>query len=290
MDEVMDKADMAERIVELARAKINLTLHVGAARSDGYHPLSSLVVFADAADGVTARPADDFSLTLSGPFAAGLSAGDDNLVLRAARHAHSQLGGPKLAFHLIKNLPSSSGMGGGSADGAAAMRLVARFAGKPASSIYNAASIGADIPVCLGSRTAMMRGIGESIEPVTGCGRLYGILVNPGVAVSTGAIFKSFDAGPPGDLTQSTRRDVITAARAGRNDLQPAACELAPDILTVLAQLEAQDGVRLSRMTGSGASCYAITDSLNSARNIAEHLCAQNPHWWVWYGGFGDPL
>ncbi|WP_083898889.1 4-(cytidine 5'-diphospho)-2-C-methyl-D-erythritol kinase [Robiginitomaculum antarcticum] len=285
----MNGAAMADRAIELARAKINLTLHVGAARADGYHPLSSIVIFADAADILTAMPADEFSLTVSGPFFEGLSSGDDNLVLRAARHAHRQLGGPMLAFHLEKKLPLSSGIGGGSADGAAAIRHVARFAEKPVSDIKDVVKLGADIPVCLRSRTALMRGIGELIEPMTGRGRVFGVLVNCGIAVPTGAIFDAFDAGPAGDLGQDEHKNIIQTAMSGRNDLQPAACKLTPEISHVLAELSTQEGVRHSRMSGSGATCYAITDGLSAARTIAVRLRAKYPPWWIWYGGFGDP-
>ncbi len=280
---------MSQPAIELARAKVNLTLHVGGARDDGYHPLSSHVVFADAADVLTAQISNQFSLTIDGPFGAGLSAGEDNLILRAARFAHNQLGGPYLRFHLIKNLPLSSGIGGGSADAAAAMRHVANFSGRAVSDIARSEEIGADIPVCLLSRTAMMSGIGETVSRMTGQGRHYGLLVNPGVPVSTGKIFHAFDQGPAGDLAQPSNADLITAARAGRNDLQPIACDLQPDIIRVLDQLSGQPGVKLSRMSGSGASCFAITQDMQSAHDIQAHLSAAHPQWWIWAGGFGDP-
>jgi len=280
---------MSQPAIELARAKINLTLHVGAAAGDGYHPLSSSVVFADAADIVTAQAADRFSLTISGPFGEGLRADEDNLILRAARFAHAQLGGPELKFHLVKNLPVSSGMGGGSADAAAAMRHVAGFAGRNVADLKNTQQIGADIPVCLLSRTSLMQGIGEDVTPMPGQGRHYGVLANPGLPVSTGKIFQAFDQGPAGDLAQPTRSGLIEAARAGRNDLQPIACELQPEIVRVLMELAVQSGVKLSRMSGSGASCFAIVEDMQSAQNIKAVLSAKYPQWWVWAGGFGDP-
>lgn len=280
---------MSKPVIELARAKINLTLHVGEVQSDGYHPLSSIVIFADAADIVTAQSADDFSLTIDGPFSKGLSADEDNLILRAARFARGQLGGPKLKFHLTKNLPVSSGIGGGSADAAAAMRHVAAFAGLSVSDLKNTEQIGADIPVCLYSRTSMMQGIGQDVSRMMGQRRHYGVLVNPGLPVSTGKIFQAFDQGPAGDLKQPVHDDLVEAALEGRNDLQPIACDLQPEIVRILMELAVQPGVKLSRMSGSGASCFAITHDMHSALNIKKLLAAKYPLWWIWAGGFGDP-
>ena len=280
---------MSQPAIELARAKINLTLHVGGLREDGYHPLSSLVIFADAADVVRAKPADSFSLRIDGPFSGELSAGEDNLILRAARFAHEQLGGPKLEFQLTKNLPVSSGIGGGSADAAAAMRHVASFAGRDIAEFKHSEKIGADIPVCLLSRTALMEGIGERVSAMPGEGRHFGVLINPGLPVSTGQIFQAFDQGPAKDLAQPEDMDLIEAALAGRNDLQPIACDLQPEIVRVLMELTVQTGVKLSRMSGSGASCFAIVEDMQSAENIKTTLSAKYPQWWIWAGGFGDP-
>ena len=280
---------MSQPAIELARAKINLTLHVGAARGDNYHPLSSQVIFADAADIVTAQPADKFSLTIDGPFGQDLRADEDNLILRAARFAHAQFSGPPLKFHLTKNLPVSSGIGGGSADAAAAMRHVAEFSGRSVADLKEAEQIGADIPVCLLSRTSVMQGIGEDVTRMPWQGRHFGVLVNPGLPVSTGKIFQAFDQGPSGDLEQPERPDLIDAALAGRNDLQPIACDLQPEIVRVLMELAVQSGVKLSRMSGSGASCFAITSDMQSAQNIKKALSAKYPQWWIWAGGFGDP-
>ena len=278
-------------IIERARAKINLTLHVGPPRDDGYHPLESLVMFTELGDVVTATPADTFSLKITGPFGSGLSGDDDNLILKAARAAQNKYGAQPCALTLTKNLPIASGIGGGSADAAAALRAMARLVGKdPQSYAGVALSIGADVPVCMQSATCVMRGIGETLAPLGDMSAYPCLLVNPGVTVSTADIFRRFDAGNPQALTlQKYKGDLIEAALNARNDLQPPACEVQPEIVRVLLELAVQPGASLSRMSGSGATCFAIFESDSAARKAADHIGAKYPHWWVEATRLGGP-
>ncbi len=286
---------------EIARAKVNLTLHVAAPRSDGYHPLESLVAFAHYGDELSASPAREFSLTISGPFAKELASFDvdDNLILKAARAS----GHPAMQFSLIKNLPVASGIGGGSADAAAALRLMQRHYGPVDNVNALALSLGADVPVCVAQEAVLMSGIGESLRPLSDYFKpdaLPAILVNPGVAVSTGAIFKAYDlqilkSGAPDishafmeSLEGEADDNIVEAARAGRNDLQETACQIAPVIGTVLSEMSRQSGARFTRMSGSGASCFAIFDTYESAMSAAENIRLEHPDWWcvsTWLDG-----
>ncbi len=265
---------------DLARAKINLTLHVARVIADphdaffGYHPLDSLVVFADIGDVIAMKPAAQMGLEISGPFAKGLSAAGDNLILRAANAAQAS----PHNITLEKYLPVAAGIGGGSANAAAVLRLCG------AQDPEIALGLGADVPVCLGSQTARMSGIGEALEPLPGLGQLYAVLVNPGVAVSTAAIFKAFDAAPDVPAMpkpQKLQGDLITRALAGQNDLQPIAIAQAPVVGDVLRMLSLQDGCQLARMSGSGATCFGLFESARAAQSAQANLQAQAPHWWV---------
>ncbi|PHR94404.1 MAG: 4-(cytidine 5'-diphospho)-2-C-methyl-D-erythritol kinase [Robiginitomaculum sp.] len=267
---------------DVARAKVNLTLHVGRVNENGYHPLQSLVVFADIADKLCAKAGKDYSLDIDGPFASQLSA-RDNLVLNAAR----RVGGSKrAAFRLVKNLPVASGLGGGSADAAAAVRVLRKL-NQTLSGDLEAVllEIGADVPVCYLSKTCIMEGVGERLTPIGGLGQLNAVLVNPGVAVSTQKIFEMFD-----QLDDTTRRglaepltlgdDLLEKARGGRNDLQNIAIGIAPVIQTVLDGLEAQAGCQLARMSGSGATCFGVFETPELARAAAVLLKEKHPDWW----------
>lgn len=270
-------------IIERARAKINLTLHVGPAQNDGFHPLESLVMFARIGDVVTATPSSEYSLIIDGPFSKGLEADERNLILIAARAAQDKFGAPPCAFTLTKNLPLASGIGGGSADAAAALRAMARLAGENDQAYAGVAlSIGADVPVCMASIPSVMRGVGESVTPLPDAGTYPCVLVNPGLSVSTGAIFKRYDAGNPQPLTsQSYKGDLIALALEGCNDLQAPACEAEPEIVRVLLELAMQGGARLTRMSGSGATCFAVFETDTAAQNAAAHIGAKYPDWWV---------
>ncbi len=264
---------------ETAWAKVNLALHVRRRRPDGYHDIETLFAFAEDGDLLTAAPADRLTLVVTGPFAAALGDDrDDNLVLRAARALVVATGvDAGAALTLDKRLPVASGIGGGSADAAAALRLLARLwrVELPAGL---AMTIGADVPACIASITARGEGRGEQLEALgDGLAGRAMLLVNPGVAVSTAQVFAGWDGTDRGALGAG---DPLLAAAAGRNDLEPAARALAPEIDAVLNLLAAQAGTGLVRMSGSGATCFALFESV-AARDAADLAIArQQPHWW----------
>ena len=270
---------MAE--TEFAPAKINLCLHVTGRRADGYHLLDSLVVFAGVGDRVSATLQGATSLTVEGPMAAGLSGEGDNLVLRAARAM-----GVPARIVLEKHLPVSSGIGGGSADAAATLRLLARLSGKPLPDGSAVLALGADIPVCLAGRPVRMTGIGEGLAPLPPLPEAWLVLANPGVAVSTPAIFRALaraDNPPlPRDLPRlKTAADLAAFVMMQRNDLEPAAITLEPVIARVKAALTAQEGCLMARMSGSGATCFGLFRDPLSASAAARALRASEPGWWV---------
>lgn len=265
---------------EIAYAKINLALHVRAREPDGYHRIETVFAFVDDGDRLGVAPGDVLTLQLSGPFAAGLSAGEDNLVVRAARalaEAYDVDGGAALS--LDKRLPVASGIGGGSADAAAALRLLARWWKLPAREedlVRIAAPLGADVPACVVSQTRRGEGRGDALLPVTEdwSGRPV-LLVNPGVAVSTAAVFRGWngvDLGPLG------------ATADGRNDLEPIARQLAPEINQVMDVLGGMEGVELARMSGSGATCFAIFADHAGLSQAADRVRQAHPHWWTMAG------
>jgi 4-diphosphocytidyl-2-C-methyl-D-erythritol kinase len=278
---------------EHAAAKINLALHVTGRRGDGYHLLDSVVAFAGAGDTLTLEPAAAFSLSIAGRFGGGLSAGDDNLVLKAA-HAlaarHPAL--PRAAMRLDKQLPVASGIGGGSADAAAVLRGLARIARIDPHTDEMAGlalALGADVPVCLMGRACRMSGIGEEISPMALGERLPAVLVNPGVPVSTAAVFQrlalvkgesAFPALP------ERRGALIDWLSQCRNDLEPAAVAIEPHIGEALDALRATPGVRLARMSGSGGTCFALYASTDDAALAASRLA--RPGWWVTATTLGD--
>jgi 4-diphosphocytidyl-2-C-methyl-D-erythritol kinase len=277
-----------------APAKINLTLHVLGRRPDGYHELESLVAFAGIGDSLSFEPGDGLTLAVSGPNTDGVGASADNLVLRAARELakrvdHLQAGG----FHLIKRLPVASGIGGGSSDAAAALRLLAqhnRLAVADERVIAAARATGADVPVCLDPRARMMSGIGERLGEPLMLTPLFAVLVNPGVAVETRAVFSRLGL-QAGKNTDSVGRSEIPASidraallpllKKGRNDLEDAACSLAPLIVDVLAVLSAAKGSRVARMSGSGATCFALFENCRQAARAARAIRRDHPSWWV---------
>ncbi len=273
-----------------APAKVNLFLHVTGRRADGYHLLDSLAVFPAIGDQVTAAPAAEFTLTVSGPFAAALSGEGDNLVLRAARALAEAAGvPPHAALHLEKHLPVASGIGGGSADAAAALRELARLWGITPDLPAIAARLGADVPVCIASTPARMGGIGEILTPAPALPNAGIVLVNPGVAVATPAVFRARAPGfsPAANLPTKWASTAAMAADLRRlnNDLQDAALKLCPPIGQVLAALDQLSGARLTRMSGSGATCFALFDTPAAAAAAASNL--RRPGWWVWGGAMG---
>jgi 4-diphosphocytidyl-2-C-methyl-D-erythritol kinase len=244
---------------ETGYAKINLALHVRGREADGYHQIETLFAFCGDGDILTATEADVLSLEVIGPFAGALRGRDDNLVLQAARAL-----GRTAAFTLDKRLPVAAGLGGGSADAAAALRMLGGGADI-------AARLGADVPACLSSRTVRGTGRGDEIEPVEIAG-LSGtpvLLVNPGVPLSTAAVFRAWDGvdrGPLGDWEH------------GRNDLQAPAIGLVPEIADVLDSLS---GARVARMSGSGATCFGLYDSEAERDADAARIAAARPGWWL---------
>lgn len=276
----------------LAPAKVNLFLHVGPPGSDGYHPLTSLVVFADVGDRLTVEPADRLSLAVSGPFAAGLDGEGDNLVLRAARALGTAagIGEPGLRITLDKQLPVAAGLGGGSSDAGAVLKLVRDHLDLPfrdSALAAIAAGIGADGPMCLHARAAWAEGRGDILTFETGLPPLPALLINPGVPSATGAVYRALDSGSPGRADRPfapPARDlpaVIHWLAAQRNDLQAPAVALAPAIGAALTATASLPGARLTRMSGSGATAFALFDNPDAARTAGEALSALHPHWWV---------
>jgi len=275
-------------INEAAPAKINLFLHVGARRADGFHPLQSLAVFTGAGDELRAEPAPALSLALQGPFAEGLVAESDNLVLRAARALAAETGTlAGAALTLAKNLPVASGIGGGSADGAAALRALKtlwRLEIEDWALRAIAATLGSDVPVCLPSASAYMEGRGEVLTPAA-VPRLPILLVNPGVPVPTREVFAALQQRSGTDMTLprgfADADSLLAFLAVTRNDLEAPARALQPLIGTVLGALAALPGVKLARMSGSGATCFAVFNSAEACARGAGALQAANPGWWV---------
>lgn len=278
-------------ITEPAPAKINLALHVRRRRGDGYHELETLFAFATDGDVVTVAPAERWSFTITGPFAAdlapvvapNLNAGArwaDNLVTRAADAFHATFPGTSPhAITLDKRLPIASGIGGGSADAAATLRALARSRGIVPDNPFLAAialSLGADVPACLFGRTCEGSGIGAALVPIEGLPDIPLLLVNPRVTVSTGAVFRGWDGIDRGPLPTGA---LLDRAMAGRNDLAPPARAIAPVIAQVEELLAAAPGVLLPRMSGSGATCFALFAS-PAARDTAA-AAASARGWWT---------
>lgn len=283
---------MGERFTQTAPAKINLALHVTRRREDGYHDLESLIVFADIFDDLEAETADDDSLTISGPFSAGLGAGPTNLVLRAVaafRERWPDLSPRGLKLHLVKNLPVAAGIGGGSADAAAALRIMADLAPRavPVPELADlAAGLGADVPACLLSRPLVARGVGEILSPLPGFPQLYITLVNPGVAVATADVFRRLRAHDnyplpalPEPLTRPAQLGLWLAET--RNDLQPPAVKLVPEIGIIIEEMAELPGCMLARMSGSGATVFGLFGSEGQAHDAASQVRRLHPDYWV---------
>lgn len=273
-------------LTALAPAKVNLFLHVGPVDAEGYHPLSSLVAFSDVGDRVTARRADGLSLAVEGPFSAGLDGEGDNLVLRALRTLKAE---PGLSLTLDKRLPIAAGLGGGSSDAGAALRLAGRllegvFEGDL---IAAALTVGADGPMCLNPASAWAEGRGERLTAEPRLPPLHAVLVNPRVPSSTGAVYRAYDAGPvggadlpppPQDWSPAT---VIDWLARQRNDLERPALELQPAIRPALAAMGRMSGVGLTRMSGSGATVFGLFADAAAADEAAQRLSAEHGDWWV---------
>ena len=279
-----------------APAKVNLTLHVLGRRADGYHELESLVVFAGVADRLELTPGEGLSLKVHGPTAGTAGPTSDNLVLRAAHALAGRVPGLRLGtFRLTKNLPAAAGIGGGSSDAAAALRLLARLndlAPEDARVAEAARSTGADVPVCLDPRPRMMRGVGERIGPPLALPPLFAVLVNPRVSVPTPEVFRRLarltgEVGPsdhpavPAVPAGAAAAGLLAFLETGRNDLEPPAMAAEPMIGEALTRLRALGECRLARMSGSGATVFGLFDDCRAAARAARSIRSAEPAWWV---------
>ncbi|APG48400.1 4-(cytidine 5'-diphospho)-2-C-methyl-D-erythritol kinase [Phaeobacter porticola] len=268
-----------------APAKINLTLHVTGRRADGYHLLDSLVVFADIGDRIFAERSDQLSLSVVGPMAAGVPTGVGNLMMQAAEMLSPGRGA---ALVLEKHLPPASGIGGGSSDAAATLRLLSELWKIPVLEAAETLVLGADLPVCMRPSPQRMQGIGEQIVPVASIPDCAIMLVNPGVSVATPAIFRALgrrDNPPMPDVlpTWGAARDLADWLRTQRNDLEAPAISIQPVIEDVLQALASTEAI-FSAMSGSGATCYALFESKEVAQKEAARLTEARPDWWVQSG------
>ena len=275
------KGQMRSVVQRVARAKVNLALHVTGRRGDGYHLLDSLVAFADFGDVISVEPASSLSLAITGPMAAGLSAGPDNLVLKAAQAMGSPLGA---SITLDKRLPVASGIGGGSADAAATLQALSVLWGCELPDAATVLALGADVPVCLAGQSCRMAGIGEQISPAV-LPPAYLVLVNPGVGLSTASVFSALtrrdnEALPPPEPMPDAAA-LAAYLRDCRNDLEAPARTLVPQIAQVLGGLAAQNGCLLARMSGSGATCFGLFATALAADEAAKALTAHSAAWWV---------
>ena len=283
---------MTERSA-LAPAKVNLFLHVGPVDDAGYHPLASLVAFADIGDRVAVAPADRLSLTVEGPFALELAGPGDNLILRALRALGEAagIGEPPLAVILDKRLPVAAGLGGGWSDAGAALKLARdalRLDLDDDALADIAATIGADGPMCLHARPAWAEGRGERLTPEPRLPSLPALLINPGVASPTGEVYRAYDAGPaaaaadrPPPPPAWDLEAVLDWLAARRNDLEDAAVGRAPAIAEALAAAGSLVRVRLVRMSGSGATVFALFETPADAVAAGRALAATHPQWWI---------
>lgn len=273
-------------MTEIARAKVNLTLHVGRIISDGrykgYHPIDSLVVFADFGDWLTFEKREKWSATYTGPFSdAFISEMSANSVHRALELC----GQPDMSFTLDKQIPIAAGLGGGTADAAAVLRQF-----DPHGKVY-ATKIGADGPVCRLSKTALMQGIGGRVTAFPNLGQIPAVLVNPLKAVSTGSIFKAFDSqtNDVDPMPNAAMGRLLERALFGKNDLQPTAVALEPSIGDIIDALQATPNCALARMSGSGATCVGLYETSEAAKHAAKRIQSHHPDWWVRACKLGDP-
>ncbi|MNK58980.1 4-diphosphocytidyl-2-C-methyl-D-erythritol kinase [compost metagenome] len=273
----------------LAPAKINLFLHVGPVADDGYHPLASLVAFADVGDAVTVTRADALSLAVTGPFGGALAGEGDNLILRGLRALGevAGIGAPPVAVTLDKQLPIAAGLGGGSADAGTAIRLAAQLLDldlDEAALEAVAGVVGADGPMCLRARPAWATGRGDDLRDEPRLPPLHAVLLNPGVASPTGAVYRAYDDAPKGGAdcpeppADWSPAAVIDWLKAQRNDLEAPALRVTPGIAEALSAMRAAPGCRLTRMSGSGATVFGLFDDAASASLAVGSL--QRSGWW----------
>ena len=284
-----------------APAKVNLFLHVGPLRPDGFHPICSLMAFADVGDRLTAQRAKRFALEVEGPFADHAPAGDDNLVVRAARALWAGEGGPPLRITLHKTLPAAAGLGGGSSDAAAKLGVVQRALGLDVGEERLhaiAAGLGSDVPACLETRPVLAQGRGERLSPGPAMPSIPAVLARPAAGSATGPVYRAFDETPSieeGGLRPASpeRFEGVQALAAflasTRNDLEAPAVALEPAIGEVLAALRSSPETLLARMSGSGSACFALCPDAAAAAALAEQLRADHPDWWITACRLGGP-
>ncbi|PWR01682.1 4-(cytidine 5'-diphospho)-2-C-methyl-D-erythritol kinase [Meridianimarinicoccus roseus] len=272
-----------------APAKVNLSLHVTGQRADGYHLLDSLVVFAGIGDHLNARAAPRTSLRVTGPMQGTVPDGGDNLVLRAAALFDPPVGAE---ITLTKNLPAAAGLGGGSSDAAACLSALSGLSGRPLPPRAAQLTLGADVPACVVGVPLRMQGIGERLTAWPPLPPLWLVLVNPGVGVSTPEVFRGLDSrdnAPMPDMPHArSAADFLHWLRAQRNDMQSAACRIAPEIGGVLAAIAETPGCQLARMSGSGATCFGLYTSPDSAGQAALRIARAQPRWWCQAGAILD--
>jgi 4-diphosphocytidyl-2-C-methyl-D-erythritol kinase len=281
---------VAALLVEQAPAKINLTLRVLGRRADGYHELESLVVFADFADTLSLQPGGDAALEVTGPFAAACGPVADNLVLKALAALRARVAGLSAGrFVLEKKIPVAAGLGGGSSDAAAALRLLAHGNGLAPDDARLAAAapaVGADVPVCLEPHARIMRGVGDELSAALNLPPLAALLVNPGVKLATRDVFARFAGNQDGKATLTgvprERGALIAWLDEHGNDLTPSAIACVPAIADVLQTLGALPGARLARMSGSGPTCFALFASAGEATAAAQQLKSERADWWIY--------
>ena len=292
---------LMQELVQEARAKVNLTLRVVGRRVDGYHDLESVVAFADCADSLSLTPGADLNLKTTGPLAQACGDPSDNLVFKAAQLLSERVPGLKLGdFTLDKVLPVAAGIGGGSADAAAALRLLAQANGLELDDprlIEVARLTGADVPVCLNSNACVMTGVGETLLPLS-LPKMPCVMVNPRIAVATKDVFKALGLRNGQLLVSATDvlrgtawpeagaslEDWVEVLAAEHNDLEAPATRIQPVIGDVLAALSASNGAWLARMSGSGATCFAIYENTADAQRAAQKIQLAHPGWWVHSG------
>ena len=266
----------------IAPAKVNLALHVGGCRSDGLHRLASLVVFTEFGDKIGVGDATGISLKVSGPFRADVPNDGSNLVLRAATLMAGRRGA---AISLEKRIPVAAGLGGGSSDAAEVLRLLSRCWNVPLPSEVSIMGLGADVPACLAGCPAIVEGAGEVVSPVGCVPELRLLLVNPGIPVPTKSVFRAFSGSgtpmlePPGDGCGAS--EFVAWLAAQRNDLEAVAIGLEPEVGRMIGRIRQLPGCLLSRMSGSGATCFGIFAGTAEAEEAARTLKSENPSWWV---------
>lgn len=272
----------------LAPAKINLFLHITGKRPDGYHCLESLISFADIGDEVTLEAADDFILRIDGPFAGQLPETSDNLISDAFKRLSAETGHPlNVAVTLTKNLPIGAGIGGGSADAAAAIRLLLKhwniFVNEEVLNPF-LLSIGADVPVCFANQTSFVSGIGEVVEPMGLIEPIPALIVNPGSFLSTPEVFKQGVAQyshPIKYIVPTSKDELMAFLKAQHNDLEVPAIACLPVINEVLRKIQEQQGCEFARMSGSGATCFGLFETKEQADLAGKEIRKQHPEWWV---------